>query len=317
MSVDLRRHEPRPLDRPGRTAWRASRPAPSGRQIAEQLGRHGFTLGHEPDSLEFSTLGGWIATNASGMKKNRYGNIEDLVLDVDVGDAATGDLARAGAAARIGRGAIRARWMFGSEGQLGIVTQRGGEGLPAARTCRRYGSVLFRELRAGVALPARRAARGRRCRPACAWWTTSSSSSARRCKPRASAARRRARARSRSSTSRACGLRPRAHGRLHARSSRAARAEVAAQERSRLSRSPRGTAACKAGAANGERGYQLTFAIAYIRDFMIDHCVLAESFETSVPWSQTRRAVRQREAAHLAGAREARAARGARSSPRA
>ncbi len=51
-----------------------------GRHIAEQLARYGFTLGHEPDSIEFSTLGGWIATHASGMKKNRYGNIEDIVL---------------------------------------------------------------------------------------------------------------------------------------------------------------------------------------------------------------------------------------------
>ncbi|KAG5671442.1 hypothetical protein PVAND_001638 [Polypedilum vanderplanki] len=30
-----------------------------------------LTMGHEPDSIEFSTLGGWIATRASGMKKNR------------------------------------------------------------------------------------------------------------------------------------------------------------------------------------------------------------------------------------------------------
>ena len=41
--------------------------------------KHGYTLGHEPDSIEFSTLGGWISTRASGMKKNLYGNIEDLV----------------------------------------------------------------------------------------------------------------------------------------------------------------------------------------------------------------------------------------------
>ena len=53
-----------------------------GRNIEHALRQHGYTLGHEPDSVEFSTLGGWIATNASGMKKNRYGNIEDVVLDV-------------------------------------------------------------------------------------------------------------------------------------------------------------------------------------------------------------------------------------------
>ena len=41
----------------------------------------------------------------------------------------------------------------------------------------------------------------------------------------------------------------------------------------------------RAGASNGERGYQLTFAIAYIRDFLLDHWIIGESFETSVPWS--------------------------------
>ncbi len=41
-----------------------------------------------------------------------------------------------------------------------------------------------------------------------------------------------------------------------------------------------------AGAENGRRGYQLTFGIAYIRDFVMRHYILGESFETSVPWSQ-------------------------------
>ena len=44
-----------------------------------QLSEKGFCTGHEPDSMEFSSLGGWVATRASGMKKNIYGNIEDLV----------------------------------------------------------------------------------------------------------------------------------------------------------------------------------------------------------------------------------------------
>jgi alkyldihydroxyacetonephosphate synthase len=42
----------------------------------------------------------------------------------------------------------------------------------------------------------------------------------------------------------------------------------------------------KGGSENGERGYQLTFGIAYIRDFVMKHYILGESFETSVPWSQ-------------------------------
>ena len=51
----------------------------TGRDLEAALAEAGFTSGHEPDSLELSTLGGWIATNASGMKRNRYGNIEDIV----------------------------------------------------------------------------------------------------------------------------------------------------------------------------------------------------------------------------------------------
>ena len=39
-------------------------------------------MGHEPDSLEFSTVGGWVAMRSSGMKKNKYGNIEDLVVRI-------------------------------------------------------------------------------------------------------------------------------------------------------------------------------------------------------------------------------------------
>jgi alkyldihydroxyacetonephosphate synthase len=40
------------------------------------------------------------------------------------------------------------------------------------------------------------------------------------------------------------------------------------------------------GAGNGKRGYMLTFAIAYIRDFFNHYYVLGETFETSVPWNR-------------------------------
>lgn len=41
----------------------------------------------------------------------------------------------------------------------------------------------------------------------------------------------------------------------------------------------------KAGAENGRRGYQLTYSIAYIRDFLMNYYIIAESFETSCAWS--------------------------------
>ena len=85
-----------------------------GRHLQAELARHGFTLGHEPDSVEFSTLGGWIATHASGMKKNRYGNIEDLVLDVRV-VTAQGILSRPAVAPRESAGLDLRRWLFGPD----------------------------------------------------------------------------------------------------------------------------------------------------------------------------------------------------------
>lgn len=53
-----------------------------GQDMEEQLKASGVVSGHEPDSMEFSTLGGWLSTRASGMKKNTYGNIEDIVQDM-------------------------------------------------------------------------------------------------------------------------------------------------------------------------------------------------------------------------------------------
>ena len=40
-----------------------------------------------------------------------------------------------------------------------------------------------------------------------------------------------------------------------------------------------------AGSENGRKGYNLTFLIAYIRDFVMEHNFIAESLETSVPWT--------------------------------
>jgi len=40
------------------------------------------------------------------------------------------------------------------------------------------------------------------------------------------------------------------------------------------------------GSENGKRGYALTFGIAYLRDWILNHYLIAESFETSVPWSR-------------------------------
>ena len=47
-----------------------------GQDLERELGTMGLCTGHEPDSMEFSSLGGWVATRASGMKKNVYGKFQ-------------------------------------------------------------------------------------------------------------------------------------------------------------------------------------------------------------------------------------------------
>lgn len=53
-----------------------------GQDLDKDLKLSGYLMGHEPDSSEFSTLGGWVSTRASGMKKNTYGNIDDIVQSI-------------------------------------------------------------------------------------------------------------------------------------------------------------------------------------------------------------------------------------------
>jgi alkyldihydroxyacetonephosphate synthase len=50
-----------------------SKPVCSGRTLEAALNGQGFTLGHFPQSFEFSTLGGWIAARGAGHKSIRYG----------------------------------------------------------------------------------------------------------------------------------------------------------------------------------------------------------------------------------------------------
>lgn len=251
-----------------------------GRQIATQLREHGFTLGHEPDSFEFSTLGGWIATHASGMKKNKYGNIEDLVLSVNVATAA-GELSRSSVAPRESIGADLRRWMFGSEGNLGIVTSATVKIFPVPEVqC--YGSIIFPSFEKGFEFLYDLTQRGNL--PASVRLVDNLQFQfSQALKPRSTGWKVYKSAFERWYVTRLCGFNP---DQMVACTLvfEGSNTEVAQQERQvyGLARSYGGMAA---GGENGERGYQLTFSIAYIRDFCMNYYVLAESFETSVSWS--------------------------------
>ena len=252
-----------------------------GRQLQAQLAGYGFTLGHEPDSVEFSTLGGWIATFASGMKKNRYGNIEDLVLDVEA-VTALGRLSHSAPFPRESAGLDLRRWLFGSEGSLGIITSAVVKLFPLPEV-QRYDAVLFPDFEAGVAFLydlTREAAPPASVRLVDNLQFQLSQT----LKPRAAGAALLKRRLERFVVTRLRGFAP---DRMAACTLvyEGSPDEVRAQERA-VRALARRHGGMRAGAENGRRGYQLTFGIAYLRDFVMRHWILGESFETAVPWSQ-------------------------------
>ena len=94
----------------------------TGKDLEEALNKDGFTVGHEPDSYEFSTVGGWISTNAAGMKKHRYGNIEDIVQNLTM-VTPSGIINQIKPLTRSSIGIKTQNILFGSEGNLGIITK--------------------------------------------------------------------------------------------------------------------------------------------------------------------------------------------------
>ena len=92
-----------------------------GPKLEEALQAEGVTLGHYPQSFEFSTLGGWIATRSAGQQSTRYGKIEDMVVGLRcVTPTGTYETRPVPAAAQ---GPDLDQLVVGSEGVLGVITQ--------------------------------------------------------------------------------------------------------------------------------------------------------------------------------------------------
>jgi alkyldihydroxyacetonephosphate synthase len=93
----------------------------AGPDLEAQLRAHGCTLGHFPQSFEFSTLGGWVATRSCGQQSLRYGRMEQIF--------AGGRLETPAGALEIpvfpasAAGPDLREMVLGSEGRLGVLTE--------------------------------------------------------------------------------------------------------------------------------------------------------------------------------------------------
>ena len=252
-----------------------------GLALERHLNGLGYTIGHEPDSIELSTVGGWIATNASGMKKNRYGNIEDLVDNFTlVTPAGTIELRQTHP--RTSHGMQFHKALFGSEGTIGIIT-RATLRMFKSPAVKRYQSVILRDMQRGIAFI--RDLRDTGDLPASVRLVDNLQlrfGQSLRGKP-----------------TRWKRLMHRVQHFILTKVKRfdpttmvaativfeGGKAQTRAQERT-VNALARRHAAILGGSKHGRSGYMLTYAIAYIRDFMSDYYILGETYETTVPWDR-------------------------------
>ncbi|GAX13442.1 alkyldihydroxyacetonephosphate synthase [Fistulifera solaris] len=266
----------------------------TGRELVQEMKRFGYTIGHQPDSYEFSTLGGWIATKASGMKRTKYGNIEDIVISVRVAgpEGIMAHSSRGGDFPVWGREATGLELLgvvLGSEGCLGIITSAVIRIWPLSKV-QDYDSVLLPSFDHGLSFVRDVQRLGSRC-PASIRLLDNDHF-------------RLGRALRANPDSVLQSLRQSA-GELYLKWRQdfdsmstvcttilyeGSREEVDSQKQM-LKKLISRHGGFNLGAAVGEQGYNFTFLIAYLRDFALTYNFLGDSFESFVPWSKIKTVV--------------------------
>lgn len=119
-----------------------------GMQAERRVQQEGLTIGHWPQSIEVSTVGGWVATRASGQLSTLYGNIEDLLFDLEA-VLPDGSVVRTRQTPRASTGPDLRQLFLGSEGTLGVITEVGFSLRPLPESSRAQ-AFHFESLASGV-----------------------------------------------------------------------------------------------------------------------------------------------------------------------
>jgi alkyldihydroxyacetonephosphate synthase len=93
----------------------------NGLEAEQAVAARGLTIGHWPQSVAVSTVGGWVATRASGQFSTANGNIEDIIHAIEA-VLPDGTKVVLGKGPRASAGPDLRHLMLGSEGTLGVIT---------------------------------------------------------------------------------------------------------------------------------------------------------------------------------------------------
>jgi len=253
-----------------------------GVEMERKLKQQGVVSGHEPDSSEFSTLGGWISTRASGMKKNTYGNIEEIVQGFTF-VTANGTFKKQEHWPRISAGPDFNQLIMGHEGNFGVVTEAIIRVRPVPEKVE-YGSFIFPNMEIGIRFM-EEMAKQRMYPTSLRLVDNIQFQFGQALKPgEPSRAKRIINEIKKFYVLNIKGFK--AEEMVAATCLMEGPADIVDQQMAILEKISAKYGGLSGGAENGIKGYQLTYMIAYIRDFCLEYNVLAESFETSCPWSQ-------------------------------
>lgn len=120
-----------------------------GPAIEAALARHGFTLGHFPQSHQQASLGGYAATRSAGQSSTGYGRSDELIAGLRV-ETPSGTLTLGGHAPADAAGPDLTQLLLGSEGVLGVITEVTVTIVPAPVE-KSYGAWAFPSFEAGAA----------------------------------------------------------------------------------------------------------------------------------------------------------------------
>jgi alkyldihydroxyacetonephosphate synthase len=93
-----------------------------GDRLEGALARSGLTVGHYPQSIAVSTVGGWIAASSAGQASTGFGAIQDVLLGL-VAVLPRGEILRCRPVPRSAAGPDLRRLIVGSEGTVAVVTE--------------------------------------------------------------------------------------------------------------------------------------------------------------------------------------------------